>query len=88
MRQVEWSVGHPTYIKDFVLARVRFRGLAENAELLKCWISLRQSEAVSIAQSQGRFQHSVDWSSRGSTMPSRRLPVSHRMIDEFNVGRF
>jgi len=65
MRQAGWSVGHPTYIKDFVLRTSDFRVSREMTELLKCWISLRQSEAVSIAQYQGRFQHSVDWSSRG-----------------------
>src|SRR5580692_1892341 len=74
MRQAGWSVGHPTYIRILFLRTSDFGVSREMAELLKCWFSLRPSEAVSFAQYQGRFQHSVDSSSRASSMPSRRLP--------------
>jgi hypothetical protein len=51
MRQVEWSVGHPTYIKGFVLARARFRGLAEMRSYLRVgsvFVNLKRSVLLSL----------------------------------------
>src|ERR1019366_6720738 len=48
-----------------------------------CWSRLVRLEAVSIAQYQGRIQHSVDRSSRGGSRCPTRLPVSHPIMGEF-----
>jgi hypothetical protein len=53
--QFGWSVGHPTYVEDFSSCEPRFRASSRLVRL----------EAVSIAQYQGRIQHSVHRSSRG-----------------------
>ena len=65
--RVEWSVGHPTYVEDLSSCEPPFRASVELGELLKCWSRLVRLEAVSIAQYQGRIQHSFDRSSRGGS---------------------
>ena len=55
-----------SYIHEGLFLRAPDFGAAlEVAEPLKCWFRLPRLEAVSIAQYQGRIQHSVDKSSRG-----------------------
>ncbi len=86
MRQAGWSVGHPTYIKDFVLARARFRASRKMRNYLSVgsvFVRLKRSVLLSIG-----VASSIVLIGLRERPPCRRegYPVSHRMIDEFNVG--
>jgi hypothetical protein len=87
MRQAGWSVGHPTYIKDFVLAHVRFSGSRVKwrnyLSVGSVFVRLKRSVLLSI-----RVASSIVLIRLRERPPCLRegYPVSHRMIDEFNVG--
>jgi hypothetical protein len=85
MRQF-WMVCRTSYIHGKVLfvRTADFGGLVgSERNRFSCWSRWVRLEAVSIAQYQGRIQHSVDRSSRGGSPCPTRLPVSHPITGEF-----
>ena len=84
MCQFGWSVVHPTYIEDCCsLSRPILGPRLKWRNRLSVGSGAVRLAAVSIAQYQGRFQRSVDKSSRGFTTPWRILRCSHSMTGEF-----
>src|ERR1035437_97752 len=85
MRQF-WMVCRTSYIHGKVLfvRTADFGGLVgSERNRFKWWSRFVRLEAVSIAQYQGRIQHSVARSSRGGSPCPTRLPVSHPITGEF-----
>jgi hypothetical protein len=79
MRQVGWSVGHPTYVEEFFYVRPISGPRLKWRNRFSVTSGFVRLEAVSIAQYQDRIQRSVDTCSRGSLCPPNSCPVSHSM---------